>query len=93
MEKLLDKLEEFRARFIKDLAEIKNSVFGLKKEKDEVVIPLDNKEEDDLLKEALEEFYKSVEEYNKFLREENKKIAAKIDESIKLMECKDKIKG
>lgn len=89
MEKLLDKLEEFRARFIKDLAEIKNSVFGLKKEKDEVVIPLDNKEEDDLLKEALEEFYKSVEEYNKFLREENKKIAAKIDESIKLMECKD----
>lgn len=52
MNKLLDKLEQFGVRFIKDLAE-----------------------------------------YNKFLREENKKIAAKIDESIKLMECKDKIKG
>lgn len=93
MNKLLDKLEQFGARFIKDLAEIKNSVFGLKKEKDEVVIPLDTKREDNPLKESLEEFYKSVAEYNKFLREENKKIAAKIDESIKLMKSKDEIKG
>lgn len=35
----------------------------------------------------------SLEEYNKFLRDTNRKIATKIDESIKLMECKDKIKG
>lgn len=93
MNKLLDKLEQFGARFIKDLAEIKNSVLGLKKEKDEVVIPLDTKREDNPLKESLEEFNKSVEEYNKFLRDTNRKIATKIDESIKLMECKDKIKG
>lgn len=92
MEKLLDKLEQFGARFTKDLAEIKNSVFGLKKEKDEVVIPLDNKE-DNPLKDVLEEFQKSVEEYNRFLREENKKIVAKIDESIKLIQYKDEIKG
>ena len=48
---------------------------------------------DNPLKESLEEFNKSVEEYNKFLRDTNRKIATKIDESIKLMECKDKIKG
>lgn len=93
MNKLLDKLEQFGARFIKDLAEIKNSVLGLKKEKDEVVIPLDAKEEDNPLKESLEDFYKSVAEYNKFLRDENRKIAAKIDESIELMKSKDEIKG
>lgn len=93
MKKLLDKLEQFGARFTKDLAKIKNSVLGLKKEKDEVVIPLDNKREDNPLKESLEEFNKTVEEYNKFLRDTNRKIENKIDESIKLMERRDEIKG
>ena len=53
---------------------------------------MDNKE-DNPLKDVLEEFQKSVEEYNRFLREENKKIVAKIDESIKLIQYKDEIKG
>ncbi|MFQ8920946.1 MAG: hypothetical protein ACLR60_03555 [Clostridium paraputrificum] len=48
---------------------------------------------DNPLKESLEEFNKTVEEYNKFLRDSNRKIETKIDESIKLMKSKDEIKG